>query len=178
MGGMWWDEPMRLELTPWAEEDLGLLRRINVPEMKGHLGGPESEDKIVDRHRRYVHMSVTGTGVMFRVALLPEHTPVGSIGYWDREWHGSTVWETGWSILNEFQGRGIASEAARRVIALAAADGRRRWLHAFPKIENVASNAVCRNAGFTMVGETDFEFPVGTPIRCNEWKLDLKTVGQ
>ncbi|MDR7274348.1 GNAT family N-acetyltransferase [Catenuloplanes atrovinosus] len=167
---------MRLELTPWAEEDLGLLRRINVPEMKGHLGGPESEEKIVDRHRRYVHMPITGTGVMFRVALLPERTPVGSIGYWDREWHGDTVWETGWSVLNEFQGRGIASEAAREVIARAAADGRRRWLQAFPKVNNAASNAVCRKAGFTLVGETDFEFPIGTPIRCNEWKLDLSRV--
>jgi hypothetical protein len=37
-----------------------------------------------------------------------------------------------------------------------------------------ASNGVCRKAGFTLLGEVDFEYPKGTPIRSNDWRLDLR----
>ena len=48
-----------------------------------------------------------------------------------------------------------------------------RFLHAFPSVANAASNAVCRKVGFVELGECDFEYPAGHPIRCNDWRLDL-----
>jgi RimJ/RimL family protein N-acetyltransferase len=65
------------------------------------------------------------------------------------------VYESGWNVLPEFQGRGVAIAAVRAVIAAAREDGRNRWLHAFPSVANAGSNAVCRKAGFTLVGDTD-----------------------
>jgi hypothetical protein len=35
---------------------------------------------------------------------------------------------------------------------------------------------VCRKAGFELVGECDFEYPKGHPIRCNDWRYDLTAV--
>ena len=55
----------------------------------------------------------------------------------------------------------------------AAADGRHRWAHAYPRVDNAASNAVCRKAGFELLGEVGFEYPEGTPIRCCDWRFDL-----
>ena len=46
-------------------------------------------------------------------------------------------------------------------------------MHAFPAVENAPSNAICRKLGFTLLDEHDFEYPPGTVMRCNDWRLDL-----
>jgi RimJ/RimL family protein N-acetyltransferase len=48
-------------------------------------------------------------------------------------------------------------------------------MYAFPSVENVASNALCRKLGFTLLGDAEFEYPAGSGIsmRCNDWRLDL-----
>jgi RimJ/RimL family protein N-acetyltransferase len=165
-----------VRLDEWSAGDLDLLRRVNAPDMTSFLGGPESDEQVVARHGRYLALSGAGTGRMFRVTVLPEQIPAGTIGYWEKDWRGETVYETGWSTLPELQGRGIAVAAARAVALRAAAERRHRWLHAYPKVEHAASNAVCRKAGFELLGEADFEYPAGHPIRCNDWRLDLSTV--
>ncbi|MEH0544062.1 GNAT family N-acetyltransferase [Streptomyces sp. B21-105] len=164
----------QVRLVPWSEGDFWLLRRTNSPEMTGHLGGPESEEKLADRHRRYLELPA---GRMYRIvsAADGETRSVGSIGYWGREWRGEAVWETGWAILPEFQGRGLAAQAARALVdAVRRADGGRPALHAFPAVDHAASNWVCRKAGFTLLGEVAFEYPRGNPITSNDWYVDLR----
>lgn len=51
-----------------------------------------------------------------------------------------------------------------------------RYLHAFPSVSRPASNGVCRKAGFTLLGACDFEFPPGTMMWCNDWRLELRGV--
>jgi RimJ/RimL family protein N-acetyltransferase len=159
---------MRVAIESWTDADLPLLRAQNTPEMTRYLGGPESEEKLLDRHRRYVEGSE-----MFRVVLLPERVVVGSTGYWEKSWQGEDVYETGWAVLPEYQGRGIAAAAVRAVAARAASEGTRRYLHAYPSVDNEPSNAVCRKVGFELLGACDFEYPPGHPLRCNDWRLDL-----
>jgi RimJ/RimL family protein N-acetyltransferase len=162
-----------IQLKPWADEDLDLLRRLNTPEIWAHLGGPETEEKVLDRHARYLKAGEAGSGGMFTVVLLPEGRTAGSIGYWEREWQGETVYETGWNVLPEFQGRGVATAAARAIVGVAAAERRHKQLHAYPSVDHPASNAICRKAGFTLAGPHDFEFPKGSFMRCNDWRYDL-----
>ncbi|MFF8091832.1 GNAT family N-acetyltransferase [Streptomyces sp. NPDC016675] len=161
----------QVRLIPWSEQDLWLLRRTNSPEMTAHLGGPESEEQLLGRHRRYTALEA---GRMYRVASAGGDATVGSIGYWQRTWRGAEVWETGWAVLPEFQGRGLAALAARAVTRAARAAGRHRYLHAFPDTGHAASNAVCRRAGFTLLGQADFEYPKGHWIRSNDWRVDLE----
>ncbi|MFD0199420.1 MULTISPECIES: GNAT family N-acetyltransferase [Saccharothrix] len=158
-----------IDLQPWSDGDLGLLRQLNAPELKAHLGGPESEEQVVDRHRRYL---VLGDGRMFRVEV--DGVPAGSVGYWERRWRGEVVWELGWGVLPGFQGRGVASAAARAAVEAARAEGTHRSAHAFPSVDHPASNAVCRKAGFTLLGEADFEYPPGHWMRCHDWVVVLK----
>ena len=73
----------------------------------------------------------------------------------------------------EFQGGGLAVRAARAVAEAARDAGRHQYLHAFPKVEHVASNEVCRRAGFTLLGQIAFEYPRGHPITSNDWRMDL-----
>ncbi|WP_431965570.1 GNAT family N-acetyltransferase [Actinacidiphila sp. bgisy160] len=163
----------RVRIEPWSEGDLDLLRRANAPAMMRHLGGPETEEQLLVRHERYLASGSEEGGGMFSIVLLPEGVPAGSIGYWERSWRDGTVYETGWGVLPEFQGRGVAAAAGEAVIARAAADRGPRFLHAFPKVDNHPSNAICRKLGFTLVEECDFEYPPGHPIRCNDWCLEL-----
>ena len=163
-----------VQLEDWGEGDLPLLRRLmGDPEMTTHLGGPESEAKLADRQRRYERIRGTGTGRMFKIVDEETGEPAGSVGYWEKEWRGGTVYETGWSVLPEFQGRGIAVAGTALAIEAARAEDRHRWLHAFPSVENAPSNAICRKLGFELLEAHDFEYPKSHWMRCNDWRLDL-----
>ncbi len=159
-----------VELKPYSENDLPFLRRNNAPEMTEFLGGPETEEKLLERHQRYINLQA-GEAYMFVVWL--DGSAVGSVGYWETKWNDMTVWEAGWGVLPEYQGRGIALAATLAVVEKARIEGKHRFMHAYPKVINTASNNLCRNAGFELMGECDFEYPKGVPIRCNDWRIDL-----
>jgi RimJ/RimL family protein N-acetyltransferase len=59
------------------------------------------------------------------------------------------------------------------VIELARRDGKYRFVHAFPNVDNGASNAICRKLGFELLEACEFEFPKGHFMTCNDWRLDL-----
>jgi RimJ/RimL family protein N-acetyltransferase len=162
--------PPAVHLEPWAEGDLPLLERtLGDARMTEHLGGPESPEKLAERQARFEQ---PGSG-MFKIIDDETGEGVGSVGYWERTWHGEQVYETGWFVTPAFQGRGIAAAATGQAIALARAEGKHRFLHAFPSVENEPSNAICRKVGFTLIGECEFEYPPGNRMRCNDWRLDL-----
>jgi RimJ/RimL family protein N-acetyltransferase len=163
-------------IEPWAEGDLPLLEQLmGDPSMTEHLGGPESREKIAERHERYVNLPGTGTGVMFRIVDAATGESVGSVGYWDRESSEGQVYETGWAVLPAFQGRGIATVATALAIDRMRAERKHRFLYAYPSVENAPSNAICRKLGFTLVRVSEYEYPKdsGNILRCNDWRLDL-----
>ena len=160
-------------LEPWSDFGLELLRRNNVPEMMTHLGGPETEEQLVARHQRYLEYWRLGTARMFRVVIAGVPQGVGLVGYWEKTWRDTPVYESGWSTEPAFQGRGIAARALAAALEHAARVGSRRYVHAFPSIENLPSNALCHKVGFKLLSESDFEYPPGHTMRCNDWRFDL-----
>jgi RimJ/RimL family protein N-acetyltransferase len=161
-------------IEPWGTDDLPLLERLmGDPRMTGHLGGPETPEKIRERQGRYARAEAGDR--MFKIVDLATGAPVGSVGYWEKEWRDERVYEVGWMVLPEFQGRGIAVAATAQAIELARQDGKHASVHAFPHVENAASNAICRKLGFTLLGAQEFEYPKGHFMVCNDWQLDLAT---
>jgi len=159
-----------VRIEPWGKGGLPLLEQLlGDPAMMEHLGGPESPEKLAERQAGYEQPDSR----QFRVVLEDTGEGVGWVGYWERAWRGEQVYEIGWSVLPAFQGRGIGGEATAQAIALARAERKHRFLHAYPSIDNAASNAICRKLGFTLLGESDFEYPPGNVLRCNDWRLDL-----
>lgn len=126
-----------LELRRWSEEDLSVLRAINTPAMKRYLGGPETEEQLLRRHRRYVEETASETLMMFLVRWAGEG--IGSVGCWPVEHDGEPVYEVGWNVVPEYQGRGFGTEAVRLVLAEAARHSGRRAVHAYPSAENAAA---------------------------------------
>ena len=163
-----------VDIRPWSDGDLSLLERLlGGPAMTQHIGGPETPERISERHRGYCRSGGDEMDAQFAIIVGPEMTPAGWIGYWEREWQGRRVLETGWSVLPEFQGKGVATKAIRLLIDRARAEGKIRFMHAYPSVDNGPSNAICRKAGFAPQGDLDFEYPKGRFMRCRDWRLDL-----
>jgi RimJ/RimL family protein N-acetyltransferase len=159
-----------IRLEPWGTGDLPLLEKcLGDSAMMEHLGGPESAEKIAGRQALYEQPD----SKQFKIVDEESGKSVGWVGYWEREWRGEPVYEIGWSVIPAFQGRGIAGAAAGEAIERARADGEHRFLYAYPAVDNAPSNAVCRKLGFMLLGVTDYEYPPGTLLRCNDWRLDL-----
>ncbi|HET9017041.1 MAG TPA: GNAT family N-acetyltransferase [Thermomicrobiaceae bacterium] len=160
-----------VHLVRWGEGDGDLLAKlVGDPAMMEHLGGPESPEKIAERQARYVRME---SGV-YKVVEDASGEGVGWVGFWDSNWRNEAIYEMGWAVLPSHQGRGIATAATAQAIVLAMAEGKYRYAHAFPSVDNPASNGVCRKLGFTLVETCEGEYPPGTFIRVNDWRLDLR----
>lgn len=163
-------------LRPWSDADYPVLQRSNTPEMTTFLGGPESEQKLLARQEKFMRLWREGEARMFTIHVPWADVPVGSVGYWKTEHAGEAVYEAGWSVATEFQGRGAAAAALIACLHDAADQRDRSMLFAFPRIDNAASNALCRRAGLSWTAEEDFEYPPGNPIRVNSWAIDLRTL--
>ena len=171
--------PFRSDIVirPYEDGDLPLLLRLlGDPSMMVHLGGPESPEALARRHARYLHGDTSAQG-LFTIVVGPEGTSAGWAGYWESAWRGERVWECGWHVLREQQGRGVASAGAGLMLDDARRRHAHRFIHAFPSVENAASNGLCRRLGFELLGEVDVEYPKGHMMRSCDWRLDLEGSG-
>ncbi|MGG2027567.1 GNAT family N-acetyltransferase [Gottfriedia sp. S16(2024)] len=158
-------------IEPWNEADLNLLLTSNTNSMMKYLGGLESLNQIMSRHKHYLEMSRIGTGQMFVIILLPYSTKIGTVGYWDRIWDGKLVYEIGWSILPQFQRKGIATIAVKKAIKKAQKESKHKYIHAFPATNNIPSNKICEKLNFKFIKKCNFEYPIGNFMVCNNWRL-------
>ena len=110
---------------------------------------------------------------MFTISYGDEETLVGTVGYWKKIWNQAEIYEAGWQVFSEYSGRGIATAAEALIIAKLRTNPERRALHAFPSIENVASNRVCERAGFVNSGMCQFEYPRGYYMDAFDWRYDF-----
>ena len=155
-----------MELLPYGDGDIELTYALETdPEVMRELGGALPRSAIPAIHRRRV-----GDPWWLKIVPDPNGPAVGTIGIWDKELDDQRLHETGWMVLPEHQGRGIASAALGLLIDRARAEPRFDALHAFPPVTNPPSNALCRKFAFGLVGERDFVY-AGRTLRCNHWRL-------
>ena len=159
-----------IELVPLGPDDEWLTAALETdPAMMVHLGGPLEPEAVPELHARRLAGVARGDTWYFTIRL-GDGQVVGAVCLWQDENHPPGTSEAGWSVLQAYQGRGIATAAVRSMIDMARADGRWGDIHAWPSVTNAASNALCRSLGFTHIGVADFVFR-GHPLRCNDWVL-------
>lgn len=163
------DVALRLNLDPWRPEDLVVLESANTAEMTRFLGGPEDARDLAARHAEYLGFAENDSGAMFRI--LADGEPVGYAGWWREEHDGEPAYEIGCAVMPEWQGRGVATEALRRVVRLAAARGDAPVV-GYANAENEASNSLCRRLGFELRGAGLFPSDDGGTT-VNVWMLDV-----
>jgi RimJ/RimL family protein N-acetyltransferase len=161
-----------MRLVPYSDEHLALSLAIECdPETMKYLGGARPREAVIEVHKRRV--AIAAAGALYFV-IVPDQSerPAGSIGIWESDHEGEKIHEMGWTILPEFQGRGLATEAGRLIMERARAQPSISAVYAFPGIDNAASNAICRKLGFEMLSECDIEYS-GRKLRCNNWRIDV-----
>jgi RimJ/RimL family protein N-acetyltransferase len=155
-----------MELLPLTAADVGLTVALETdPRVMAELGGVWTAEDAVATHERRMRFVAEHGSWLLKIVPEPGGPAVGTIMLWTSESEGGAFSEAGWMVLPEHQGRGYASAALALLLEKARADGRWGDIHAFPGATNAASNALCRTAGFELIGtgEADYadrHFPV------------------
>jgi RimJ/RimL family protein N-acetyltransferase len=112
-------------------------------------------------------------GTCWCLKIIPDASasPAGFIGVWESRWRNAKINEMGWMILPQFQGQGLATRAAREIIARVRLERKFQVINAFPGITNVPSNKICENVGFTRIEECIVEYQ-SRWLRCNHWRIE------
>ena len=144
------------------------------PVMMAELGGPLPREGIEAKVARDVEAA--STDASWILMIVPDDADpksiAGTVALWSHEEKGETISEIGWMVLPHFQGQGLGKASVRELLRRARADGRWGTVHAFPGVNNSASNGICRSLGFALLGEEDIDFADRT-LRSNHWALDL-----
>jgi RimJ/RimL family protein N-acetyltransferase len=163
-----------MRLVPITAEDEDLTVRLECdPEMMHHIGGARSEADVRASHKRRLRLMEQGKAQMYKIVADDSDEVLGTIGFWKIDWEGPHAYEMGWFVLPEHQGKGIATEAARLILSQARSNLDVRYIHAYPAVNNAASNAIARKVGMENQGEFDNEGFAGL-LRCNNWRIDLR----
>lgn len=163
-----------MRLVPITEDDEDLTVSIECdPEMMLHIGGPRPEADVRASHKRRLVLMEKGDAYMYKIVTDDSSEVLGTIGIWKIDWKGPQTYEMGWFTLQEHQGKGVATEAARLIISQARSNPEVHYVHAYPTVSNAASNAIARKIGMENQGEFDNEGFAGV-MRCNDWRIDLR----
>jgi len=165
-----------ITLRDVAVDDLPLYEAIHCdPAMMVDLGGPLPKEGLAEKLEK--DAATTAAGEAWVLVIVPEDDPdaaAGTVSIWTHEEHGDPVNEIGWMVLPPYQGRGIGKAAVRLALDRARAEDRWGMIHAFPPVTNERSNGMCKSLGFSFIEERDFKFR-DRPLRCNVWRLDLRS---
>lgn len=157
-----------------SAEDVELrIQAETDPRMMAELGGPRPREDIERAHAKSLVMAAEGRCWPLKVIPDGSTSPAGTVMIWETTHEGETIYEIGWTILPEFQNKGIATQAVREILEKARAERKFGQIHAFPGITNGPSNRICEKNGFTNLGVHEVEF-AGHTIRSNLWRIDLR----
>ena len=163
-----------MRLIPITAEDEDLAVRLECdPVMMLHIGGARPEADVRASHQRRLALMAQGAAHMYKIVAENSAEVLGTIGLWKIDWAGPHTYEMGWFVLPEHQGKGVATEAARLILAQARANPEVNAIHAYPAVTNTASNAIARKIGMENQGEFDNEGFAGV-LRCHDWRIDLR----
>ena len=116
---------------------------------------------------------------MFKIVDEASGDGVGSVGYWEKDWRDEHVYETGWSVLPEFQGRGIAGERDRAGDRARPRRGQAPLHARLPERRQRAVERDLPQARLRAARGVRLRVPEGgTVLPCNDWRLDLRLPGR
>jgi RimJ/RimL family protein N-acetyltransferase len=162
-----------MELGAYTDADIALTEALECdPAVMAELGGPIPRENIPRLHAKRLAVIANGDW-WFKIVPEKGGPAVGTIGVWKGEYKGAEIYETGWLIRAELQGRGFASAAARMILDRARAERRFGFIHAFPGATNGASNAICRKAGFERLEECEIDYAERI-LKCVHWRADVR----
>jgi len=160
-------------LENFSTFDFELVEKIlSDPRMMDELGGVFAPEKIEKAQRHYLASSESEEGWVFTIRASPGAEAAGLAFLWDRPWQDDVITELVCQVVPSYQRRGLATEAARAVIARARVEQRCKEVHAFPPEASPAAAALCAKLGFAKLDRCDVDF-AGARLRARHWRLSL-----
>lgn len=162
----------RLTLRKVTENDAPfILQLVNTPAWHRFIGDrnvhSESDAESYLRNGALKQYEAYGFG-SFCMELTESKTPIGMCGLYKRDYF--TYFDLGFALLPEFEGRGLAFEAAQTIVYLAKNDWKLPALLAITSKDNDRSMGLLQRLGFQQV--EDVQFPNETEI-LNCFRLEL-----
>ncbi|MCF6117428.1 MAG: GNAT family N-acetyltransferase [Mesorhizobium sp.] len=146
-------ETERLVLRGWRKEDFPAHAAFYADHKRmRYMGGPKSEWEAWTVFAAMLGEWVLSGYGLFAVQLRETRSVIGRVGLWHPSYLDEP--ELAWSLYAGFDGRGYATEAARRVQVWTARDIGLPALMSFVHPENLPSQAVARRLGATLLPAT------------------------
>ncbi len=154
---------------PQLDEWRALLRRPQSFRRWTIIPGALSPLPVLDQSRQLIQSEPLSVryALPFLIVLPEAQVVVGNIGG-KGLLPGEEEIELGYSIAQAYRRRGLATEAIRRIVILARADGLTPIAHVEP--ENEASRRALRKNGFRVVAT--FHFPASLKLERWRWSAD------
>lgn len=144
-------ETKRLVFHPFTADDLDVLAELHSdPEVQRYIGGMWDDGEVRERLDHYVGAQLQHGFSKWKV-FLRDGTFVGRAGVSVDRTTGEP--EIGYSFARAYWGQGLASEAARGVVAWMWANTAAPELTAFAAVGNAASRRVLEKLGMAYEGE-------------------------
>lgn len=155
----------RLVLRRWRDGDLELwLEHLNAPEVKAHLGGPQSPEAVAERFVK-MKQSWAENGFSFlAVELRDDGLFLGTAGIGLIANEGAPdalrdAVQIGWQLRRDYWGRGYATEAARAALAWAFDDLGLPLIYGQTSESNPASWRIMEKLGMERLSALDYHAP-------------------
>jgi len=156
-----------MPFTPLTTERL-LLREIRLDDAEEvfRLRADDSVNALIDRQKalsiddatafiqKILANSANNEGVMWAITLIGEAKLVGTVVYWNIEWENDKA-EIGYEMLPEHQGKGIMTEALKKVLDFGFTKLGFKTIAAEPKAINLRSVKLLEKLGFDRAGEIE-----------------------
>ncbi len=146
----------RLFLRELQLEDAEEIFRLRADEKVNALIDRQTASSIDDAKefiQKILLLSENSEAVMWAITLIDETKLIGTIVYWHIEWENNKA-EIGYEMLPEYQGKGMMTEALKKVIAFGFTELGFKTITADPKAINLRSVKLLEKLGFVRKGET------------------------
>ncbi|MES2069818.1 MAG: GNAT family N-acetyltransferase [Pseudomonadota bacterium] len=142
----------RLILRPLTPQDAGQIHKLRSdPAVNAYIGravstGVPEAAAFIEKIRALISEH---QGMYWGISLRQYPDLIGTICYWNFDLENAAI-EIGYELLPEFQGRGLMSEAVKRVIAYGFEEMQAKIITAFLSTDNKSSVALLENAQFKL----------------------------
>ncbi|HEX3383740.1 MAG TPA: GNAT family N-acetyltransferase [Mucilaginibacter sp.] len=110
----------------------------------------------IDNAHNFIRMiqsnSANNEGMFWALTLIGEAKLIGTIVYWHIEWENCRA-EIGYEMLPEYQGKGLMTEALKKVIEFGFEELKFKTIMGEPKERNERSIRVLEKLGFKLTGK-------------------------
>jgi RimJ/RimL family protein N-acetyltransferase len=158
-------ETERLVLRRWRDGDLGSwLQHLNTPEVKAHLGGPQSPEAVAEKFAKAKESWARDRFSFLAVDLQENGAFLGAAGIGRISNEGvpdalRDAVQIGWQLRKDYWGQGYATEAARAVLAWAFDQLNLPLVYGQTSESNPGSWHIMEKLGMERLTALDYEAP-------------------